>query len=108
MARRLRGSKPVVGSSRKMIRGSLTRVIARSSLRCMPPEEVATSLPAASVRPNRSSSSSVRALALARARWYRSAISIRFSRPVSSLSVAEYWPVTPITSRTLAGSRFRS
>ena len=38
MARRLRGSRPVVGSSRKITRGSPTRVIARSRRRCMPPE----------------------------------------------------------------------
>ena len=38
MRRRLRGSRPVVGSSRKMIRGSPTRVMARSSRRRMPPE----------------------------------------------------------------------
>jgi hypothetical protein len=37
MVRRLRGSKPVVGSSRKITRGS-TRVIARSSRRRIPPE----------------------------------------------------------------------
>ena len=38
IVRRLRGSRPVVGSSRKMMRGSPTRVIARSSRRRMPPE----------------------------------------------------------------------
>jgi hypothetical protein len=32
------GSRPVVGSSRKMIRGSPTRPMARSSFRRMPPE----------------------------------------------------------------------
>ena len=37
-ARRLRGSSPAVGSSRKMIRGSPTRVMARSRRRRMPPE----------------------------------------------------------------------
>jgi hypothetical protein len=36
--RRLRGSRPVVGSSRKTIRGSPTRPMARSSRRRMPPE----------------------------------------------------------------------
>ena len=34
----LRGSRPVVGSSRKMMRGLPTRVIARSSRRRIPPE----------------------------------------------------------------------
>ncbi|WP_449290104.1 hypothetical protein [Nonomuraea zeae] len=38
IVRRLRGSSPVVGSSRKMICGSPTSVMARSSLRRMPPE----------------------------------------------------------------------
>src|SRR6266542_398274 len=38
MTRRLRGSRPAVGSSRKMIRGSPTSVIARSSRRRSPPE----------------------------------------------------------------------
>ena len=38
MERRLRGSRPVVGSSRKMTRGWPTRVIARSSRRRIPPE----------------------------------------------------------------------
>ena len=40
IVRRLRGSSPAVGSSRKMIRGSPTRVIARSSRRCIPPDQV--------------------------------------------------------------------
>ncbi|OEJ45728.1 hypothetical protein AR457_17845 [Streptomyces agglomeratus] len=35
---RLRGSRPVVGSSRKMIRGLPTSVIAMSRRRFMPPE----------------------------------------------------------------------
>ena len=38
MVSRLRGSKPVVGSSRKITRGWPTRVIARSSRRRIPPE----------------------------------------------------------------------
>jgi hypothetical protein len=38
IVRRLRGSSPVVGSSRKMICGLVTSVIARSSLRRIPPE----------------------------------------------------------------------
>ena len=37
-ARRLRGSSPVVGSSRKITRGEPTSVIARSSRRRIPPE----------------------------------------------------------------------
>ena len=38
MVRLLRGSSPAVGSSRKMILGLPTSVMARSSLRRMPPE----------------------------------------------------------------------
>src|SRR6185312_1742365 len=38
IVRRLRGSSPVVGSSRKMISGRSTSVMARSSFRRMPPE----------------------------------------------------------------------
>ena len=34
----------------------------------------------------------------ARSRWYRSAISRRFSCPVSRPSTAENWPVTPMGS----------
>ena len=60
ITRRLRGSRPVVGSSRKMIRGSPTSVIARSSRRRMPPEYVIAGLAAASTRSNRSSSSATR------------------------------------------------
>ena len=44
----------------------------------------------------------------ARPRWCRSAIRIRFSSPVSRLSTAENWPVTPIAARTASGSRARS
>ncbi len=40
----------------------------------------------------------------ARPRWFRSAISRRFSSPVSSSSTAENWPVTPIAARTPSGS----
>ena len=43
-----------------------------------------------------------------RPRWCRSAIRIRFSSPVSRLSTAENWPVTPIAARTASGSRARS
>ena len=44
----------------------------------------------------------------ARPRWCRSAISSRFSSPVSRLSTAENWPVTPIAARTASGSRATS
>ena len=60
IVRRLRGSRPVVGSSRKITCGEPTSVIARSSRRRIPPEYVDTGLPAASTRSNRSSSSATR------------------------------------------------
>ncbi len=104
MVRRLRGSSPVVGSSRKIKRGVPTRVIARSSRRRMPPEYVDTCLRAASASSNRSSSSATRARPLPRPRWCRSAIRRRFSSPVSRSSTAENWPVTPIAARTPSGS----
>ena len=44
----------------------------------------------------------------ARPRWCRSAIRSRFSSPVSRLSTAENWPVTPIAARTASGSPARS
>ena len=105
---RLRGSRPVVGSSRKMIRGSPTSVIARSSRRRMPPEYVAAGRPAASTRSKRSSRSAARRRPSTRPRWCRSAIRIRFSSPVRRLSTAENWPVTPIRARTASGSSARS
>ena len=102
-ARRLRGSRPVVGSSRKMIRGSPTSVIARSSRRCMPPEYVTARL-AGGVRQVEPLEQCVGPAApSARPRWCRSAIRRRFSRPVSSPSTAENWPVTPIAARTSSG-----
>ena len=101
---RERGSRPVVGSSRKMIRGSPTSVIARSSRRRMPPlVGGGGARRAASTNPNCSSSSSARRRASPRPRWFRSPIRIRFSRPVSRLSTAENWPVTPIAERTESG-----
>ena len=105
---RLRGSRPVVGSSRKTISGRDTSVIARSSRRRMPPEYVASGLRAASVRSNRSSSSATRSLPARRPRWRRSVMRRRFSSPVMRASTAENWPVTPIAARTAAASRTTS
>src|SRR5215472_14157188 len=59
---------------------------------------------AAPVRSNRSSSSAIRRRPAWRPRWRRSAIRRRFSSPVSRLSTAENWPVTPIRARTAPGS----
>ena len=55
---RVRGSRPVVGSSRKISGGRVIRLAARSSRRRMPPEKCLIGLFAASVRSNCSSSRS--------------------------------------------------
>jgi len=62
-AMRLRGSRPVVGSSRKRIEGFATSASARSRRRRMPPEYVLAGRLAASSRSNLLRSSSARALA---------------------------------------------
>ena len=62
---RVRGSRPVVGSSRKISGGCEIRLAARSSRRRMPPEKVEICLSRASVRPKRSSRSDGRAFDLA-------------------------------------------
>ena len=49
---RVRGSRPVVGSSRKISGGRVIRLAARSSRRRMPPEKCAICLVAASSSPN--------------------------------------------------------
>ena len=64
---RPRGSRPVVGSSRKSTGGFATRAPARSSRRRIPPDQPLTTRPAASVRSNCSSSSSARCAAGLRA-----------------------------------------
>ena len=105
MTRRLRGSSPVVGSSRKMIRGSPTRVIARSSRRRMPPDQVWTGRSAASTRSNRSSRPRTRAPAGSRDRGGADRPSGGGSRsPVNCWSTADTWPVRPISRRTASGS----
>jgi predicted ATPase/DNA-binding SARP family transcriptional activator len=105
MPRRLRGSRPVAGSSRKITGGLATSVIARSSRRFMPPEYWIGGFLRASTRSNCSSSSWTRRRPAFRSRWCRSAISWRFSSPVSMVSRAENWPVTPIARRTATASR---
>ena len=108
IVRRLRGSRPVVGSSRKITRGEPTKVMARSSRRRIPPEYVDAGRRAASTSSNRSSSSATRRRPASRPSRLRSAISCRFSSPVSRSSSAENWPVTPIAARTPSGSARRS
>ena len=57
---RLRGSRPVVGSSRNSTRGRVSRLDARSSRRRIPPDMSCAALSAASARSKRSSSSAAR------------------------------------------------
>ena len=108
MVRRLRGSRPVVGSSRKMISGSPMRVMARSSRRRMPPEYVARGCLAASTRSNFSRSPAVRRLSSAGGRCRSLPMRARFSSPVSRLSTAENCPVRPILPRTSSAWRTTS
>jgi hypothetical protein len=49
---RVRGSRPVVGSSRKISGGRVIRLAARSRRRRIPPENCEIGLPAASSNPN--------------------------------------------------------
>ena len=100
---RLRGSNPVVGSSRKRTGASATRAPARSRRRRMPPEYVFAGRSAASARSNRSSSS--RALAFDRflPRWYSRPIMSKFSNPVRCSSTAAYWPDRPMCFLTSPG-----
>ncbi len=76
---RVRGSSPVVGSSRKMSGGCAMRDAARSRRRRMPPEKFLRGRFAASVRPNRSSSSAALRRESARESPSRRPKSMRFS-----------------------------
>ena len=101
---RLRGSSPVVGSSRNSTRGRVSRLDARSRRRRIPPEYVRAGRSAASARSKRSSSSFARRRASAAERSNRRPNIWRFSRPVSISSTAANWPVSPNSSRTPAAS----
>ena len=102
---RVRGSRPVVGSSRKISGGRVIRLAARSSRRRMPPEKFLIGLFAASVRSNCSSNRSAVRRASPRPTPCRRAKRMRFSVAVSSSSTEAYWPVTPSSWRTTCGSR---
>ena len=100
---RVRGSRPVVGSSRKISGGRVIRLAARSSRRRMPPENCAIGRSAASSRPNCSSSArggragvAPRDSPAGGRRATGSRVAVRFS------STDAYWPVTPISWRTRA------
>ncbi len=102
---RVRGSRPVVGSSRKISGGRVIRLAARSSRRRMPPENCEIGLSAASSRPNCSSRRSVVARARAGAMPCSRANSQRFSRAVRFSSTEAYCPVTPSSWRIMCGWR---
>ena len=102
---RVRGSRPVVGSSRKTSGGREMRLAARSSRRRMPPEKVLICRSAASVRPNRSSRSTAVAFDLEDDRPCRRPKSQRFSLPVRFSSTEAYCPVTPTSWRIMCGCR---
>ncbi len=101
---RLRGSSPVVGSSKNSTRGRVSRLDARSRRRRIPPEYVRAGRSAASASSKRSSSTPARRRASAAERSNRRPNIWRFSRPVSISSTAANWPVSPNSSRTPAAS----
>ena len=101
---RLRGSSPVVGSSKNSTRGRVSRLDARSRRRRIPPEYVRAGRSAASASSKRSSSSFARRRASAAERSNRRPNIWRFSRPVRISSTAANWPVSPNSSRTPAAS----
>ena len=65
-------------------------------------------LSAASLRSKCSNNSVIRRCPASRPRCRRSVMNRRFSRPVSRLSTAENWPVTPISDRAPLGSLITS
>ncbi len=103
---RARGSRPVVGSSRKSTCGSPTRLAARSS-RAPHAAGVGLAPPARPRRPVRtapSSSPGPAPRAAARLKPSSRPIIIRFSVPVSSSSTEANWPVSAISWRTCTAS----
>src|SRR5262245_6170944 len=105
---RLRGSSPVVGSSRNSTSGRATRLAATSNLRRIPPEYVFAWRPAASASPKRSRISMPRRRASAAGRWYSRPTISMFSRPVRFSSTAAACPASPIRLRRTSPSRTTS
>ena len=101
---RLRGSSPVVGSSRNRTGGSASRAPARSMRRLIPPEKVLRGLLAASLNRKRSISSSAFLRAALRRMPYKQPIISRFSVAVRCSSTAAYWPDKPIKDLARCGS----
>ena len=100
----VRGSSPVVGSSRKMSGGQEIRLAARSSLRRIPPENSESLRFAASVSPNSSRSSLALSFDSSRERPSNRPKITRFSVAVSSSSTDANCPVSPISRRTFCVS----
>ena len=105
---RLRGSSPVVGSSRNSTGGLASRLTARSRRRRIPPEYDLTCLLAASVSENCSSSSSPRRASSRRPMPYNPPIMRMFSRPDRISSTVAACPVRPMLRRTASGSAMTS
>src|ERR1035437_410356 len=98
------GSSPVVGSSRKKIRGSCTSPRAISRRLRMPPDSFFTWLSAQSERSTASSSSPISFSRRSFGTLYSFAKISRFSRQLSSRSLVIACGITPIAWRTLSGS----
>ena len=101
---RLRGSRPVVGSSSTSTCGRSIRPAARSTRRRSPPDRSLTSRSRKSSRRSGRSARRTTARGRARPRPRSRAIRTRFSRAVRFLSSAANWPVSEISSRTRAAS----
>ena len=93
---RLRGSRPVVGSSRNSTAGSTTRLPPGRAADACHPSTSSTRRSPASLSSNRSSSSAARARAAARDMAVSRPNISRFSEPVRFSSTAAYWPASPI------------
>ena len=101
---RVRGSRPVVGSSRKISGGREIRLAARSSRRRMPPENCVICLSAASSSAEPAEQVARRSTRACLSRQPSSRPnSQRFSRAVRFSSTEAYWPVTPTSWRTSCG-----
>ena len=97
------GSSPVVGSSRKKIRGSWTSARAISTRRRIPPESCFTGLSAHSVSSTAASSSPMSFRRRSEGTPYSLAKIVRFSRGESSRSLVIACGITPIARRTSSG-----
>ena len=105
---RLRGSNPVVGSSRKRTGGSASSAPAKSMRLLIPPEKVLSGRCAESLNRKRSISSFAFLRAAGRRMPYRHPIISRFSVAVRCSSTAAYCPDKPINERTRWGSLMTS